>query len=488
MIKTVSLFLAHVLVLVVLLTTFGVLGLRREEQEEQERFTGVLEQGVTLQILDNDTAKETGYLSELLAAFNEEYAEYGIRAVDANMGAYTDLEKLGPAGYGPDVVYQANDVLMRYAENRHIQPLPTDEMEVYDAIPEQAWDAYQSVMQGIEYTFAIPVNIQEPLLYYRKDLLPENWESEWDDDHNGIPDMVENWSDLYAFSAEIKASSGGKKFGYMKSLNDQYFAAGYFLSYGGYIFGKDEETGKSDTEDIGLSAGESYKGARIIRQLATIMDNNCADDTITTSAYELLGDGTYFATMTTPDVYESFVENFASAWKRSHRDWTDEEVDAYVRENLVMTKVPALPVSGDLTDRDGERMDMTVMGGINGYAISSYTKAPNAALAFLEFATSEEWVSRRCELLGIVSARTDVAQEQGGVAEDVYADLLADRIYIMPGDRAMSQVWSSFGSLLRFIAEDGLQNGTAYDTDEKLIAAMRALDDEIYTAIHTLQS
>lgn len=485
MTKTIALFLAHALAVIAVMTTFGVLGLQREDQEAQERFTGVLEENVTLQILDNDTAKETGYLDELLSAFNEEYAQYGIKAVDANMGAYTDLEKLGPAGYGPDVVYQANDVLMRYALNKHIQPLPVEEMDAYSQIPKEAWDAYRMQMGEAEYTFAVPVNVQEPLLYYRKDLLPENWQEEWDDDKNGVPDMVENWADLYSFSAEIKASSNGTKFGYMKSLNDQYFAAGYFLSYGGYIFGKDE-TGAFDTEDIGLSAGESYKGARIIRQLAAIMDNNCADDTITTSAYELLGNGTYFATMTTPDVYESFVENFASSWSRTHRDWTEEEVDAYVRENLVMTKVPALPLSGDLTDREGETMDMTVMGGINGYAISSYTKAPNAALAFLEFASRKEWIARRCELLGIVPARADVVEEEGGVAEDVYDDLLNGRIYIMPGERAMTQVWASLGSLLRFIAEDGLANGTAYDTDDKLIAAMKKLDEDIYSAIHTL--
>ncbi len=485
MTKTIALFLAHALAVIAVLATFGVLGLQRDDQEAQERFTGVLEENVTLQILDNDTAKETGYLDELLSAFNKEYAPYGIKAVDANMGAYTDLEKLGPAGYGPDVVYQANDVLMRYALNKHIQPLPAEEMEAYSQIPKEAWDAYHMQMGETEYTFAVPVNVQEPLLYYRKDLLPENWQEEWDDDKNGVPDMVENWADLYAFSAAIKASSNGTKFGYMKSLNDQYFAAGYFLSYGGYIFGQDE-TGAFDTEDIGLSAGESYKGARIIRQLAAIMDNNCADDTITTSAYELLGNGTYFATMTTPDVYESFVENFASAWSRTHRDWTEEEVDAYVRENLVMTKVPALPASGDLTDREGETMDMTVMGGINGYAVSSYTKAPNAALAFLEFASRKEWIARRCELLGIVPARADVVEDEGGVAEDVFDDLLNGRIYIMPGERAMTQVWASLGSLLRFIAEDGLQNGTAYDTDEKLIAAMQKLDEDIYSAIHTL--
>lgn len=215
-------------------------------------------------------------MQEVLDAFNEEYAEYGIEAVDANIGSFTDLEKLGPAGYGPDVVYQANDVLMKYAENKNIQPLPVEDLEVYSEIPEQAWDAYQSYFGTEEYTFAIPVNIQEPVLYYRKDLLPENWETEWDDNKNGIPDMVEYWTDLYAFSAQIKADSGGNNYGYMKSLNDQYFAAGYFISYGGYIFGQDEETGEYNTEDIGLSAGESYKGAKIIRQLSSIMDNNCA--------------------------------------------------------------------------------------------------------------------------------------------------------------------------------------------------------------------
>lgn len=96
---------------------------------------------------------------------------------------------------------------MKYAENKNIQPLPVEDLEVYSEIPEQAWDAYQSYFGTEEYTFAIPVNIQEPVLYYRKDLLPENWETEWDDNKNGIPDMVEYWTDLYAFSAQIKADS-----------------------------------------------------------------------------------------------------------------------------------------------------------------------------------------------------------------------------------------------------------------------------------------
>ena len=107
--------IAHALALVTIMTTFGVLSLQREDAEETERFTGELERNVTLRILENDTAKEVGYLKELLDAFNAEYAEYGIKAVDANMDQYTDLEQDGPYGYGPDVLYQANDALMKYS-------------------------------------------------------------------------------------------------------------------------------------------------------------------------------------------------------------------------------------------------------------------------------------------------------------------------------------------------------------------------------------
>ena len=42
------------------------------------------------------------------------------------------------------------------------------------------------------------------MLYYRADLLPEDWQENWDEDQNGVPDMVENWNDLYAYSKERK--------------------------------------------------------------------------------------------------------------------------------------------------------------------------------------------------------------------------------------------------------------------------------------------
>ena len=172
--KNIIALISHVLVVAILLTIFGCLSLRRDEVQAQVKFTGELERNVTLRILENDTAKEKGYFKELLDAFNAAYAEYGIVAVDANMDQYTDLEQDGPYGYGPDVLYQANDALMKYTDGKHIQPLPVEQLDCYDQLSQQAWDAYTAEYSGESYVFGVPVNIQGPLLYYRKDLLPSN--------------------------------------------------------------------------------------------------------------------------------------------------------------------------------------------------------------------------------------------------------------------------------------------------------------------------
>ena len=87
-------------------------------------FDGELEENVTIRVLENDTAISKGYFEELITAFNEAYADQGITAVDANMDQYLDLANDGPYGYGPDVLYQANDVIMQYAKGKHIYPLP----------------------------------------------------------------------------------------------------------------------------------------------------------------------------------------------------------------------------------------------------------------------------------------------------------------------------------------------------------------------------
>jgi arabinogalactan oligomer/maltooligosaccharide transport system substrate-binding protein len=446
-----------------------VASIPRKNDLEVEKFTGILERNVTIQVLENDTAIKQGYLKELIDAFNLKYKEYGIVAKDANMDQFSDLEQDGPYGYGPDVLYQANDRLMRYVDGKHIQPLPVSTLNTYDQIDIKAWSTYNREVEGINYTFGVPVNVQGPLMYYRKDLLPSNWKTTYDKNNNDIPDMLESWNEMYRFSLE-KRSSG--LFGYMRSFLEPYFSAGYLFSYGGYAFG-DNDTNQSD---IGFSKGESYKGASVIRQLATLMDERCIDDTITVTAYSQLAKGNFFATITTPDVYTLFADEFKK--------------EGVSLDNLGVSNIPMLPKSGDLTEVNPELIPCKMMGGIQGYAISSYTKAPNASLAFIDFATSYEMIIRRNELLGIAPARNDCAFEIGGLSQVINDNLKNGFIAIMPSIKATSQIWTPLQTLFQDIAKDPFRSGNEqakYLKKEEFQAALERVDKQIYDAIHTLQ-
>lgn len=445
-------------------------------------FTGELEENVTIRVLENDTAISKGYFEELINAFNEEYADKGIIAVDANMDQYLDLANDGPYGYGPDVLYQANDVIMQYAEGKHIYPLPVESMECYEQIPETAWNAYKTEVDGNTYYCGVPVNVQAPMLYYRTDLLPEDWETTWDADGNKVPDMVENWNDMYAFSI-ARHEADNSKYGYMKSLYDVYFSSGFLFSYGGYVFGDNN----TNPEEIGFSAGEAEKGAWVLSQLASVMNEECIDDTITTNAYSKLADGTYFATITTPDMYSTFIDELVLVYKS--QGMSEEEAIAKAQENLVMTTLPSLPESGDLTEENPSLIESKTMGGVNGYAVSAYTKAPNASLAFVEFAASYEMQVKRSEMLGVAPAREDAAEQVGGVSELLYQNLEKGTIVLMPSIQEVAQIWTPAQTFFTDVAKDAFRSEgeKKYLDIASMKAGLEAVDSQIYDAIFTLK-
>lgn len=451
-------------------------------QSANSVFTGELEENVTIRVLENDTAISKGYFDELINAFNEEYKDKGITAVDANMDQYLDLANDGPYGYGPDVLYQANDIIMQYADGKHIYPLPVESMECYEQIPETAWDAYKTEVDGNTYYCGVPVNVQAPMLYYRTDLLPADWETTWDDDGNKVPDMIENWNDMYAFSV-ARHGEDSSKYGYMKSLYDVYFSGGFLFSYGGYVFGDNN----TNPKDIGFSKGEAEKGAWVLSQLACTMNEECIDDTITTNVYSKLADGTYFATISTPDVYSTFLDELTMEYEKE--GLTTEEAKAKAQENLVMTTLPQLPESGDLTEENPTLIDTKSMGGVNGYAVSAYTKAPNASLAFVEFAADYEMQVKRSEMLGVAPAREDAAEEVGGVSELLYQNMEKGTIVLMPSIQEVSQIWTPAQTFFTDLAKDAFRSESEkkYPDMASMKAGLEDVDAQIYDAIFTLK-
>ncbi|MBQ1993586.1 MAG: sugar ABC transporter substrate-binding protein [Lachnospiraceae bacterium] len=481
--------IALLLVTVMGISMLGGCGKAEQESKGKEVsttestvFNGELEKNVTIRVLENDTAVSKGYLDELIKAFNEKYADSGIVAVDANMDQYLDLANDGPYGYGPDVLYQANDVIMKYVDGKHIYPIPTEKLECYDKIPDAAWNAYKTKMGENEYVCGVPVNVQSGMLYYRKDLLPEDWKQKWDDNGNDVPDMVENWNDMYKFSQE-RHEKNSKQYGYMKSIYDAYFSSGFLFSYGGYVFGDNN----TNPKDIGLSAGEAEKGAWVLSQLVENMTEECIDDTVTVNSYSKIADGTYFATITTPDLYTTFVDEMVLNYEKE--GISEEEAKAKTKENLVMTTLPKLPQSGDLSEENPELIDTKAMGGINGYAISAYTKAPNACLAFVDFAAGYDMLMKRSEMLGVAPAREDVAQAVGGTSEMIYYNMEAGNIVLMPSVTEVGQIWTPEQTFFTDLAKDGFRKGSEkkYKDLAAMKAGLQAVDKEIYDAIFTLQ-
>lgn len=454
------------------------------------RFDGKLEEGAVVKVLENDTAIELGYVDALIAAFNDAYKDQGISAERMNIDQYSDLATDGPYGYGPDVWYQANDILMKYADKQHLLPLPVQEKSYYSQIPQSAWDAYAAGMNGETFYCGIPLNVQSGMLYYIESSLPEDWEENWDVNQNGKPDFFETYTALYAYSEECKKGGQPTQYGYLDETVDTYFMSGYLMTYGAYVFG-DHGT---NPLDIGLAAGEAYQGARMIQQWAGQMNNTeVLDNTFASAAYQYLADRVMLCTVTTPDVSRMFIRSMVATG-----NWTEEEAKA----DLKMITVPRLPVSGDLTadqwqdtitDMETLTVETVMMGGINGYGISAYTNCPNASLAFIEFATSYEQAVLRNEYLGVAPARADAAETISQT--DTTAGILFDRldrgyISIMPAITEIGQLWTPAESFLIDLSTDPYRADRGekrlYETDEQIQEGLERLVEQISDAIETL--
>lgn len=460
-----------------------------------DKFEGDLERGsaskpIRLRVLENDTAKQSGYLKALLDGFNAKYKDYNIVAVDANQDQYSDLAGDGPYGYGPDVLYQANDVLMKYCAGKHITPLPIEKLDAYNQLPELAKTTYTYEYKGSEYFMGVGVNVQAPMMYYRKDLLPDDWQQTWDDNKNGVPDMEEDMRAMWRFGKQRNAADKDK-YGFMQSLFDPYFSCGYLFTYGAYVFGNND----TDTTDIGFDAGEAKKGAGVILQLAQSMNSGCIDDSITVARESEFASGAYFAVNNTQDMYGTMIDNLAAVYAKS--GMSANAAKELATQNIVAAPIPALPKSGDLSETSGETLPSIVMGGINGYAISSYTKYPKASLAFLNYATSYEMIIKRNEYLGISPARSDCNRDctvQANVAHRLYDMAENGRISIMPTVSGADRIWTPLQTAFTDIAtdpyrQDGkqytLSNGKPdYNALDKLL---KTVNRNIYNSIYTIK-
>lgn len=155
--------------------------------------------------------------------------------------------------------------------------------------------------------------------------------------------------------------------------------------------------------------------------------------------------------------------------------------------------IARLSVSADLTadawqdtiaQMDTLTVKTTMMGGVNGYGMSAYTKYPNASLAFIEFAASYEQVLARNAMLGVSPARADAAAAIG--AQDATVQMIFDNldqgyIDVMPAINETAQIWTPCESFLIDLCTDAFRAGRSEGTLYETIEQMQQILDAIFT-------
>ena len=165
-----------------------------------------------------------------------------------------------------------------------------------------------------------------------------------------------------------------------------------------------------------------------------------------------------------------------------------EEAEKAAKENLVVVAPPRLPNDGnikkEIKDLEKETFEPITMGGVNAFGISSYTKYPKACLAFVQFVSTYENEKWRSEALGAVPARTDLAEEMGGVSEILSERVANGKVYIMPSTRDTQYIWPPLSSMFNDVATDNTtRDEPVYTTSEALKGALDKLVEDIKSAM-----
>ena len=152
-----------------------------------------------------------------------------------------------------------------------------------------------------------------------------------------------------------------------------------------------------------------------------------------------------------------------------------------------MTDLPKLPESGDLTEENPNLIDTKSMGGINGYAISAYTKYPNACFAFVDFATSYDMVMKRSKTLGLAPARGDAAKDSGDTAASLFDSLEKGNIVLMPSIKEVGQIWTPGQTFFIDLAKDAFRSDKKYPDEASMQKGLENMSQQIHDAIYTLK-
>lgn len=366
--------------------------------ETTEEFEVVPEEGASLLVWESD-GPEGEFMQFVGAEFEE---KYGIPVKFESVG-HTDapgqLRTDGPAGLGADVFAAPHD--------------HAGSMEAAGLILENFWPEEYSAdfmdaaivgttVDGVLYGY--PTGIETYSIFYHKDLVDES-------------DLPKTMDELIAMSKDY-TDVDQNKYGFMAEVGNFYFMYAFIGGYGGYVFGDNN----TNPNEIGLNNEGAVKAGHLMQRIKSeTLPLNSAD-----ISYDIKG-----------SLFEDGKLMFDLNGPWAVQGYRDAGV------NFGVMPFPTLD-NGQVP---------TSFSGIRALYVNAYTKYPDAASLFAQFATSEEMLVKRFEMTGQLPPHTALLNNPIIKDDPVSAAFLAQAEHAvpMPNIPQMPVVWDPMGTALSVI-------------------------------------
>ncbi|MBP2078855.1 sugar ABC transporter substrate-binding protein [Oceanobacillus polygoni] len=366
----------------------------------------------------NAEEKQEEAVKEITDKYTE---ETGIAVNMIPVDMLEQVEKLdveGPAGNGPDIIFQPHDRIGDLVLRGLVDPTNLGDKEA-----EYTQTALDAVQYDGEY-WGYPAVIETYGMYYNKSLVDEE---------------IETMEDLMAI-AERDTNASNDEFGFLMEAANFYFVYPFFSGNGAYVFANDE--GNYDITDIGLANEGSIEGGNLVQSWF---------------------DNSYIPQDLTPDIMNGlFQEGKVSAVING--PWMVRDYTEALGEDLAAAPLPILD--------NGENPKSFV--GVKSYMLSYYSENKEWAEDLMAYITNFENSMTYYDVAGEIPARDD-AMEDPIIADDPIFSAFAEQTTYgepMPSVPAMQQVWDPINNALNFISK-------GEPVDEVLEEAVQTIQDQI---------
>ncbi|USB33672.1 maltose ABC transporter substrate-binding protein [Paenibacillus sp. YPG26] len=348
-----------------------------------------------------ESKDERSFTDEIAKQFTAKYnVQVKIEEV-APTDQVTKLTQDGPSGLAADVVLFPHDSLGRAASANLV--LPNDLFA-----EETTKNNTEIAIKGVTYNdvlYGYPRSAETYALYYNKSLVKE---------------APKSFDDVLAFGKTF-TDKAKKKYGIMWETGNMYFNYPFIATTGGYIYGKEG----TDKDDIGINSAGAVEGLKVYQSLKEVLPVKSGD--------------------ITPDIKRSLFGSGDVAMD-INGPWELAGYKAALGDKLGIAPIPSIGGQPAVS-----------MAGVKGWYVNAYSKYPNAAKLFAQFASTKDAQLLLNEKVGSVPTNKE-ALESEQIKSDPYVSAFAEQTKSsqpMPSIPEMGNVWGPVNAALPEIWDNG---------------------------------